>query len=399
MAAASQTMPMAQSPGLDALRGDPALSASTDSFQLADYLDLGPSSSTSNTPKMAHATPCPLPSSPARTASSSRLATKGPAGVGATARNDLTPPPPGSSSETVFRYYLKLELRKMGSPADDATIEKYVHQHYGTFLKAMENGGKPTAAVAAPAPTTAQASKSQAAPTADKEEMKFRPSAEATDFTSPSSTASKLRSESPSSSFATSPESNIAPLTSVSPQPQPQPFKVPMSSLDATMDSVSPDVFASSAADSSAMFQSIDPNFVHYAGINDPTCVPSHPSIKQESDAMSEDGLPDTIEDSKDELTPLVSDMRFASTSEHSASRASCESDHSAFGNLERSGSRDSEGPVSVPSSIRDSAAANLKPTPEEYRALSSKEKRQLRNKISARNFRERRKGEYMPFH
>lgn len=34
------------------------------------------------------------------------------------------------------------------------------------------------------------------------------------------------------------------------------------------------------------------------------------------------------------------------------------------------------------------------RPTPEEYKKMSSKEKRQLRNKISARNFRVRRKGE-----
>jgi hypothetical protein len=35
------------------------------------------------------------------------------------------------------------------------------------------------------------------------------------------------------------------------------------------------------------------------------------------------------------------------------------------------------------------------RPTPEEYQKMSSREKRQLRNKISARNFRNRRKGEY----
>ena len=34
------------------------------------------------------------------------------------------------------------------------------------------------------------------------------------------------------------------------------------------------------------------------------------------------------------------------------------------------------------------------RPSPEEYKKMSSKEKRQLRNKISARNFRVRRKGE-----
>jgi bZIP-type transcription factor MBZ1 len=38
------------------------------------------------------------------------------------------------------------------------------------------------------------------------------------------------------------------------------------------------------------------------------------------------------------------------------------------------------------------------RPSPEEYRKMSSKEKRQLRNKISARNFRVRRKGEIISF-
>lgn len=39
------------------------------------------------------------------------------------------------------------------------------------------------------------------------------------------------------------------------------------------------------------------------------------------------------------------------------------------------------------------------RPTPEEYKKLSSKEKRQLRNKISARNFRVRRKGACIALH
>jgi hypothetical protein len=38
------------------------------------------------------------------------------------------------------------------------------------------------------------------------------------------------------------------------------------------------------------------------------------------------------------------------------------------------------------------------RPSPEEYKKMSSKEKRQLRNKISARNFRVRRKGEISSF-
>lgn len=47
--------------------------------------------------------------------------------------------------------------------------------------------------------------------------------------------------------------------------------------------------------------------------------------------------------------------------------------------------------------SVRTSDAADddWRPTMEEYQKMSSKEKRQLRNKISARNFRVRRKGNY----
>jgi len=42
-----------------------------------------------------------------------------------------------------------------------------------------------------------------------------------------------------------------------------------------------------------------------------------------------------------------------------------------------------------------DNTADDWRPTPEEYQKMSSREKRQLRNKISARNFRNRRKGEH----
>ena len=42
-----------------------------------------------------------------------------------------------------------------------------------------------------------------------------------------------------------------------------------------------------------------------------------------------------------------------------------------------------------------DDIPDDWRPTPEEYKKMSSKEKRQLRNKISARNFRVRRKGDY----
>jgi hypothetical protein len=46
---------------------------------------------------------------------------------------------------------------------------------------------------------------------------------------------------------------------------------------------------------------------------------------------------------------------------------------------------------------VEDRESDDWRPSPEEYKKMSSKEKRQLRNKISARNFRVRRKGE-LPF-
>lgn len=45
----------------------------------------------------------------------------------------------------------------------------------------------------------------------------------------------------------------------------------------------------------------------------------------------------------------------------------------------------------------KDMESDDWRPSPEEYKKLSSKEKRQLRNKISARNFRVRRKGNCFP--
>lgn len=48
------------------------------------------------------------------------------------------PPPPGSSPELLFRFYLSAELRKIGITPDDSTIDRYVSQHYDSFTRAME---------------------------------------------------------------------------------------------------------------------------------------------------------------------------------------------------------------------------------------------------------------------
>lgn len=76
----------------------------------------------------------------------------------------------------------------------------------------------------------------------------------------------------------------------------------------------------------------------------------------------------------------------------------------SIFGALAASGDRPQSSVVSVKGGKaksvtdgdddKDDDADDWRPSPEEYAKMSSKEKRQLRNKISARNFRVRRKGE-----
>ncbi|PWN29626.1 hypothetical protein BDZ90DRAFT_116126 [Jaminaea rosea] len=354
MAAATDTMSMALSPGLDAIKASP-LSRSAESLQLNDYLDL-PSS-----PSLASAHPAPSPLArmavanatnprPSSSASTSKPVATTSAAADCAVAVPSTPPPPGSAPEVVFRYYLKLELKKMGSPADDATIDRHVAQHYGTFLKAMDTGKATTpasiAAKPAPAPTPFV-----------KDELRY---------TSPVSEA-----------VTSSPIAPVTALASTSPQPQPQPFKVP-----AAFD----DIAAPPAA---PVFENIDPQYVSFRG-----SIPlaeAQQADEEAGDAMSEDGhqaaedggasFEQQEEDSKDSLAPLISSLRFGGSDRaNSTASSSRGSEEPGFGN------------AGVPPSIRDSAAANLKPTAEEYRALSSKEKRQLRNKISARNFRERRK-------
>lgn len=56
---------------------------------------------------------------------------------------------------------------------------------------------------------------------------------------------------------------------------------------------------------------------------------------------------------------------------------------------------RSASGTITTKASDREKSISegDWRPSPEEYKKMSSKEKRQLRNKISARNFRIRRKG------
>lgn len=372
--AALEAMPMALSPRLDALKASP-LSASAESLQLNDYLDFGgnasatPSSSTTS-----------VTNAPASSIQSPRLSSaKAPSMVhskddGAAATT--VPPPPGSAPEVVFRYYLKLELRKMGSPADDATIDRYVQQHYDTFLKAMDKPGSSSSSSS----SSSAALPASSQPTDSNAAQRSTPTAAATK-SSTQRTQADESSQQQADAAASSSVHAQEDLASVSPKATIQPFKVPPTDpLHSVMSTDSFGLKSEANADLIApAYDSIDPHLVQFGG--------SSAAMTADSDAMSEDGHGPAFadqEDSKDGLAPLISSMRFGSAP-HSDRDRSTSTEPGTSGH----------GAGGVPPSIRDSAAANLRPTAEEYRALSSKEKRQLRNKISARNFRERRKGEY----
>lgn len=387
MAAAALTphhTSIAWSPRLDGMPLPSPLikSGSTESLPLSDYLDFGSSNAasssssttnnvdginTSDVQEQVQSLSTPATAVPAATVASGAKSAPTQNGNAVTIPT-VSPPPPGAAPEVVFRYYLKLELRKMGNPADDTTIDRYVHQHYGTFLKAMENGkgsGVPVDKGVAKSDSAQALESQQPQQQQQQQEQQRQQQLSADEQATVSATPSSPHLKAASLDF--SPQSRAQ-----------QPFKVPPESDDNMASSTSAD-FNPLATGVNPMYGSIDPQFVQRAM-----------SPPNEGDAMSEDGgeADETVvqkeEDSKDELAPLVSSMRFGSDRAPSTSAGT-------------SSSRGSEDPVSfeptgVPPSIRDSAAANLRPTAEEYRALSSKEKRQLRNKISARNFRERRK-------
>lgn len=245
----------------------------------------------------------------------------------------------------------------MGANADDATVNRYVQQHYGTFMKAMDSNSSASASSKMASTKIDSATKAPAA----------KPMSSLVDDQDPTAT---------STTSASSLARSDTHLLSASPPPQPSPFKVPM--MDTGADLV--DHLYDQSVGEAPAYDSIDPHYVQFS---------SSSKIKQESDAMSEDDAdPATTqqEDDKDELAPLISEMGFRGNSAGPSTTAS---------RSDAGSSRGSEEPHStggIPASIRESAAGNLKYTPEEYRALSSKEKRQIRNKISARNFRERRK-------
>ncbi|KAJ9477237.1 BZIP domain-containing protein [Pseudozyma hubeiensis] len=343
------------------------------------------------------------------------------------------PPPPGSSPETFFRYYLAVELRKAGTQPSEALLDRYVRNHFDSLFKNKNGTTAASTASAAPAPSSSAASASvntaqpqQQQPHASTSQVTVaalaRPpppqpksTVHATASVAPATldTASPPEldtAESPAlsgrsfSPIATPPALNsiaehdeLVDFSTVFGEPSSsllddqsqsinsQPIKFeddpdhmlgffrnsPFRSTDfESATTIDPHVVQNGAAvaDASAFsmpLASISPSDLSKPNVGVPqaqcmTLAPSNLSLKQDADAtpMSEDGMSEDDDDDAD-------DDRHA----------------------HRSGSK----PLNtIPMAVGD--INYLKPDPEEYKKLSSKEKRQLRNKISARNFRTRRK-------
>lgn len=286
-----------------------------------DYLDfpsplstprLAPAQSSMNV--FSHsATPSSL-STPVATAASTPPVIK----ATSTVESDVTSgpaPAPGSSPETLFRYYLAVELRKMGNPADDATLDRYVAQHCDSFTRAMERNQATAAATATPNATAnvcnLQAFKDQQATGVEMSQT--------------------------NNMFAIDSTGSINPHMVELPQIRTE-AATPVASAHTSSSASSP------AASLGYRSKSLEAD-----------------------DAMSEDE--DEEDNDNDKMDTSIN-------SKLSQKRA---------GNLRTIEETPIEGSIMGP-------ANELRPDPETYRNLTSKEKRQLRNKISARNFRTRRK-------
>lgn len=218
----------------------------------------------------------------------------------------------------------------MGASADEAIIDKYVAQHYNSFTRAERQQGA------------------------------------STNTASPSTAAT-------SASTTAAPSSDIT-MTLADQRQQVSPFKGDGSFDGATRSSASP------AGD-------INPHLVELSSVHQPFTVSrlssfgqaaaspnksnsSYRSNSAEADGMSEDDEEEVEEEGEEDVKPKTG--KFTAFRPSRIDKPSHE-----------------EAPI--PGSIMG-PSNELRPDPEEYRKLSSKEKRQLRNKISARNFRTRRK-------
>lgn len=312
-----------------------------------------------NMPGSPSFTPCPRVA-PASAASTTTPAAFNMRKIGLDEKQP--PPPPGSSPEALFRYYLAVELRKAGTQPEEALLDRYVRNHFDSLFK---NKGSATAS------TSQHANASQ--PLADSVKQ-VRSPARASDA-SGESPPELYSAESPAYSG-----SNYTPLST-------PPALAAIAEKGDNLHDMSPSIatgstvkFETDAEQNLSFFRTspfrmidselatIDPHFVEKASSSGAIARSMSTVPSQDGAPMSEDGGSD--EDDDETKQDFERHLRDSETPDASFSRSSLLNE--------------------IPMAI--GSINYLKPDPEEYKKLSSKEKRQLRNKISARNFRTRRK-------
>ncbi|SAM86493.1 uncharacterized protein UBRO_08919 [Ustilago bromivora] len=350
------------------------------------------------------------------------------------------PPPPGSSPEVFFRYYLAVELRKAGTQPSEALLDRYVRNHFDSLFKNKGNAQQActsdTSALSRPRASTSQVtvaavarppppqSKAVAAApaivsvaTRTPQHVAFAPVVSAVDNavsppeldTTAESPVLSSRSYSP---VATPPILNsigeddaLVNFSTVFGEPSSCLLAEP--SQDIALGSSSTAIKFEDDSDQMLGFfrtspfrttemesATIDPHVVESGAVNPfsmamPCISPADLTTADLTTANTNTNnscytignLTGQVQ-IKDVATPMSEDDDEEHNSdEHGSGRSG---DNSPWKGTK------SKSLNTIPMAVGD--INYLKPDPEEYKKLSSREKRQLRNKISARNFRTRRK-------
>ena len=291
----------------------------------------------------------------------------------------VTAPAAGATQEDVFRYHLTMELQKLGSQPDKELIDRLVKVHYPSVVKCKhELGREPSTSEAQlPAPDTTQLATGGATGAVRSPEM--------------------LPWNADANMDENGVESSLLNLDFATDEPS--------SGLGG--DVMELPGFPGSVAS----MRERAPEF-HFGSDSVPAFVEDRHKSQERDDLESRQGVnpqlletslppmadaPHTVKQEEDEQDAMSNDESFSIKNEstgtgHERTPSEPSATQSTFTAFT---------PMRLPSSLTPhsdkrqstpSEADSLRPSLEEYKKLSSKEKRQLRNKISARNFRTRRK-------
>lgn len=291
----------------------------------------------------------------------------------------VTPPAAGATQEDVFRYHLTMELQKLGSQPDQGLIDRLVKVHYPSVVKCKHDLGREpsTSEAQLPAPETTQV---------------------ATDgVTGAVQSPAMLPWNANASMDETGLESNLLNLDFATDEPSSglggeamelSGFPGSLSSMrehvpefDFGSDTVPAFVEDRHKSQEHANLESRQ-------GVNPQLLESSLPCTAETPHAMKQEEDEDEAM-SNDESLSIKDESTEAAHERTALEPSATQSTFTAFTpmRLQSSLTPHSDKRHSTPSE-----ADSLRPSLEEYKKLSSKEKRQLRNKISARNFRTRRK-------